>query len=66
MTKKEITIEELKKKFPNWKIESQEQEKKALEFYKEAQEALLNFTLVDFVEEDGTTYGGKLCDFVQK
>lgn len=40
MTEKKITIEELKKSFPNWKIESPEQEKKALEFYKKALEAL--------------------------
>ena len=39
----EITIEELKRRFPGWEIESPEQERKALEFYKKARLAIKMF-----------------------
>lgn len=39
----EITIEELKKRFPDWKIETPEQERIALEFHKKARLAIKMF-----------------------
>ena len=39
----EITIEELKKRFPDWKIETPEQERNSLEFHKKARLAIKMF-----------------------
>lgn len=43
----EITIEELRRRFPDLKIESPEQEQKALEFYKKANKAMQEFSHPD-------------------
>jgi len=49
--KKELTTKDLKKNWPDWKIESPEQEKKALEFLNKAMNHLQEFAHPDPIQE---------------